>query len=244
VTTVVLFAMWLSAQAAPDAATVAKALEEKAFAAIERKDWCEATFLFEEANAASPTADYLFNAARAAENAEDIPRALMLYKLATGGTRAKEAKQKLSVLEKRSGSTKACVAPAPPVEEPPPPPPPPEVVVVAPPPVQQPGPSVGTVAGIILVPTGSLLVVGGGIAAVLGAMPLLRFSDAQSALDKAAANGVTDPDELAALQQKQGIERAAWEGPLGRPLLIGGVIGVGVGVAVVATGIALWVAAE
>jgi len=50
----------------------AKAAEERAFAAIEEERWCDAAHAFMDANDLSPTVDLIYNAAQAADYAEEF----------------------------------------------------------------------------------------------------------------------------------------------------------------------------
>jgi hypothetical protein len=238
--------LWASA-ATSDPAAVAVQLEEAAFTAIEQKDWCTAMNLFIEADAASPTVEYIYNAARAAENGGDLVKALALYQGLVGTARAKDAKPRVNALQKRLKTEPGapCPSPQPKVVEPDPPPPPPDVPPAPPPPapVVEPGPSGSAIGGLVLMASG-VVVTGAGVgAAVFGIVPLQRFDTAQLALRKAADGGEVDPETLAGLQAEQAQARQQWEG-FGRPLLIAGIVGVGVGVAAIASGGALWALSE
>src|SRR5688572_4469275 len=88
--------------AAPTPAELAIRAEQEAFTAIDDKQWCEALERFIEANTLAPTADLIFNAARAAELAGDRRLAVLLYTESLGAglpdARRVDVKRKLGEL--------------------------------------------------------------------------------------------------------------------------------------------------
>jgi len=226
--------------AADPARGEAAALEEQAFLAIDKEDWCRAARLFEQAHTLAPTVDLLANAAQAAEFGGDLGGARAFLQqgaalpTATKAQRA-DAKARIAALRQRiakGGPGVACpLLPPPPlvVVEPPPPPPPP--VVVEPPPS-----SASTVDG----RAWGWLVggVGGGVAALgvagvgVGATPWF----AHAAAAEKIAGAERDRVDATALQAEQDQARAAWES-WGQPATVAGVVGVAVGVAAAAGGV-------
>ncbi len=74
-----LFAVLAQLPVADEDRRLAAAIEERAFAAIERKAWCDAAALFERANELSPSSDLIYNQALAADYGGDHRDALRLY---------------------------------------------------------------------------------------------------------------------------------------------------------------------
>jgi hypothetical protein len=242
------------APVAVDATASARVAESAAFAAVEGKRWCEAMHRFLEAHGYVPNADLVFNAAQAAEYAEDRARAVQLYTLLLGESdKRKEAARKrinaLTKLVEKSGVGTSCPAlpPLPPQELAPPPattttttttttsaPTPADSavttveVVPAPPPAASPLPW-----PLILLGAGGGVALLGGVVAAVGSVPFFQHGAAREALAAAEASGRTDG--VAALQEQHRTAREGWEG-WGRPATIGGALLASAGLLAAAAG--------
>jgi hypothetical protein len=236
--------LWLAAASSSSTATAEDSLGQKAaraeaaaFTAIEQKQWCEAKNLFLEADRFASSADFLLNAAMAADRGNDRGGAAALYEriAAAPGPRSGEAKKRLAALNTRmskEGPGTPCAALA--TQE-------------APADGSTPPSSDGlggppmwplAIAGV----SGGVLVLGGA-AAVLGLVPWLQHGSAASALREAESQRETNAKRLGQLQEDQSAARAAWES-WGQVTTIAGAVGAGVGAVGVAVGIALFAVAE
>jgi hypothetical protein len=219
-----------------DPRAAAAALEEQAFAAVDKEEWCRAARLFEQANARAPAAGLLVNAAHAAEFGGDLGSArtfLQSVSQATTATKTQraDARAKLVELDRRivkSGIGTPC--PALPTTA--------SAVVVDPP--VKPGPDPSTASPAAARTTGAWalggvgggLVALGGVAAGLGLQPWFEHAATKDAI-AAAERRLAD---ASGLQAQQGRARAAWES-WGQALTVAGGIGVGLGVLAVGAGV-------
>ena len=216
---------------------LAKEAEEKAFSAAEKGLWCDATLHFLQAHQEAPTAQYIYNAAMAADSAGDRRWALHLFVLILGTYPDDERTQTISertqilsqeIAEQGPGSPCATrvadttpqnqkdafwiepIAPAP--TEPAPP---------------APKAFADTNIRWTVVATGGTLALGGGTMAVFGAYPYIEGLELyQKVLD----------DNSSQNRQAYTLVRERWQS-LGRPVAIAGSAAFAVGSIVTAFGL-------
>jgi hypothetical protein len=238
---VVLGMLVAAAPAAAQRESEAASAEARAFFAIEEERWCDATAAFLEADSIAPSVDLVLNAAQAAKRANDRRQALTLFKdVKTRSPKSKSGKtaaKAITALEKEigdSGEGAPCISLTPP---PPPPPPPPPT---EPPPSNEPTEPVVevrplNVPAIATTGAGSVLLVAGVGAAVVGLQPF--FAHAAAAEQIRAAETAGEPAASVVAQQKtQNDARIAWS-TWAQPTAIAGAVAAGVGVAVVVGGV-------
>jgi hypothetical protein len=189
----------------------AKKAEDEAFTAVEEERWCDAMHGFLVANDAAPSIDLIFNAALAADEAQDRKRALKLYVELLGAypdsDRGESVNTRIADLTKavqKDGDGTPCPEPEA-TEEPAAEPAPAEQ---APPPAEEPPPPAGvtyilpwSVAG-----AGAVIAVAGVGLAVLGGVPYFDFIGAREQILAAEREG----GDAAALQERQEAARGAW----------------------------------
>jgi hypothetical protein len=110
----------LASAGSEDAVSRSKAAEARGFALVEKEQWCDAAHAFIEANAAAPSLDLIFNAALAADYADDRQKALKLYAdligAYPGSERNAEVTARIAELTQKMGTDgvgTACTEPAP-----------------------------------------------------------------------------------------------------------------------------------
>lgn len=202
-----------AAQPAPADVSRAKAAESEAFVAIDEERWCEATQLFLEANGAAPSLDLVYNAAQAADLAEDRAQALKLYRDLESAYEKGERKvqvtervRELTALIEKEGAGSACPAPAASAASNDPAEPVPALQPPPPATASNDGPPLPVLPWSV-VGAGGVLVAGGAALSVLGSLPFLGFLDARDKILAAEAIGA----DASALQQQQADARAGWE---------------------------------
>lgn len=228
----------LAAQADGDAVARAKAAEARAFEAIDGERWCDALHHFLEANAAAPSVDLIYNAAQAADLAEDRKQALKLYVELVGAYPGSERQaevnariRELTGVVAEEGEGSACPELAPeasgsdPVVEPTP-------VPVEP--ASEASVDVGAVLPWAVVGGGAVVMAAGAALAGVGSIPYFNFLDAREQILAAEQAG----GDASALQRQQSDARASWQS-WGELTTWTGVIGVVTG-ALVATGGLVW----
>lgn len=237
------FLVTLAAQPAGDDVAKAKRAEASAFEAIEGERWCDAARHFREANAAAPSVDLTYNAAQAADLAEDRKQALQLYVELAGAypgsdrqTQVNERIQELTALIAEEGEGTACPVVTTDAEEPA------EVPgddadVLAEPSVVEPPPEDGAALDVlpwaVVGSGGALVALGAGLTAI-GALPYVGFLDARAQILELERTG----GDATALQKQQADARAGWES-WGELTVLAGVTAAVTG-ALVATGGLLW----
>ena len=217
---------------------LAKQAEEKAFAAADRGLWCDATLHFLQAHQEAPTAQYIYNAAMAADSAGDRRWALHLFVLILGtypdDERTKTISERTQILSQeiaQEGAGTPCatrVADSTPQNqkdafwiEPIAPPP------VEPPPSPTPKAFGDTNIRWTVVATGGTLALGGATMAVFGAYPYVEGLELyQKVLD----------DNSSQNRQAYTLVRERWQS-LGRPVAIAGAAALTVGSVVTAFGL-------
>jgi hypothetical protein len=167
----------------------------------------------------------LFNAARAAEVADDRVLATKLYaeliKRSPKAANVGEARKRASAINaaiKDSGPGSSCAEQA--ASKPSTPP---AVVVANPPPTAPPpsptpvvavdgDPGAGLrIGGIVALAGGGVLAVGGGAMAVVAGLPYLEHGDVAAQIRAAEAVGAA-PNTVDALQERQRLARNSWDG--------------------------------
>ncbi len=203
----------LAAQPSAEDVSRAKAAEARAFVAIEGEQWCSAMNHFLEANAAAPSVDLIYNAAQAADLADDRAQALKLYDELVGAypgserqAQVNERVKELNALVEKEGGGTPCPAPAekavsegPVVEPAPPAEEPPATVPAA-------EPALGVLPWSV-VGGGALLMAGGAALSGVGAMPYFGFLDAREKILAAELAGT----DAGALQKQQRDARESWQ---------------------------------
>lgn len=233
----------LAAQPADDDVARAKRAEASAFEAIEGERWCDAARHFREANAAAPSVDLTYNAAQAADLAEDRRQALELYVELVGAypgsdrqTQVNERIQELTALIAKEGEGTACPVVTMSLEEPSD-----DVELLSEPSVVEPPPEEGAALDVlpwaVVGSGGALVALGAGLTAI-GALPYVGFLDARAQILELESTG----GDATALQKQQADARAGWES-WGELTVLAGVTAVVTG-ALVATGGLLWALAS
>jgi hypothetical protein len=221
----------LSVPARADDVEQSKEAEARAFAAIDEERWCDAMHAFLDANGAAPSVDLIYNAALAADEAQDRKSALKLYVELLGAypdsDRGAAVNQRIGDLTnevQESGDGTPC--PEPPAPEPAEPATVQDEVTPvaeAEPPADPPGATnvlPWSVAG-----AGALVAVTGGVLAAVGALPYFDFVDARGRILEAESAGA-DASEL---QDRQTAASDAW-GTWGALTAVSGAVLTGVGV--------------
>jgi hypothetical protein len=224
----------------------AAAAEARAFKATEEERWCDAVASFLEADSVAPVPDLLFNAARAAEVADDRALAAKLYaellQRSPKAANAAEARKREAVLKaamSKDGPGRSCADQA----TPPPtvvvvPNPTPTPTVVTPPPIVVADSGAGMrIGGIVALVGGGVLAVGGGVLAAFTGMPYLEHADVSQQIRNADEGGAA-ASSMTDLQERQRVARNSWDtfGRIGFPI---GVSTAGVGVVLVVVGAVL-----
>lgn len=203
----------VAAQPSDDAVGRAKAAEARAFEAIEGERWCDAMHHFLEANAAAPSVDLIYNAAQAADLAEDRKQALKLYVELVGAYPGSERQAEVNarireltgiVAEKGEGTECPALPPEEPLRDTEP--------VPDPVPTEPASADVDTSAGPGVLPWavvggGALLMATGGVLAGVGTIPYFGFLDARDKILAAEKAG----GDASALQRQQTDARASWQ---------------------------------
>jgi hypothetical protein len=229
--------------AAADPVAQARAAEEKAFAAVEEKRWCDALRLFVAADELAPSIDLALNAAQAAEMGGDGARALSLYGGVLGrnpdATQRAAVRKRIDAVARKLETDPGVACPAPvsmaPAEQAPPPV---DVVTVkdmvpavTPPPPSSRGSRFPWLAG-----GGAVVAVAGAVALGIGAQPYLLHEDAAAAIRAHESNGALDD----ARARQNDVANAArdWQA-WGQGTAIAGAVGIAVGAVVGGVGLAL-----
>lgn len=231
-------AVLVSLAAQPDDAAVAaaKRAEARAFEAIDDERWCEAMHHFLEANGAAPSVDLIYNAAQAADLAEDRKQALKLYVELVGAYPGSERQaevnariRELTAILGDEGEGSPC------------PPPPEKGVEDAPAPTPAPviepvgeGPALGAFLPWAMVGGGAVVMAAGATLAGVGSVPYFSFLDARERILAAEAAGA----DAGALQRQQTEARESWQS-WGELTTWSGVIAIVTGAAI-ATGGLVW----
>lgn len=227
----------LAAQTDESAVSTAKAAEARAFEAIDGERWCEAMHHFLEANRAAPSVDLIYNAAQAADLAEDRKQALKLYVDLVGAYPGSERQtevnariRELTGIVAERGEGEACPDLPSSASEP-------EPVIEPEPRELEPasaGPELGSILPWAVVGGGAVIMATGATLAAVGSAPYFTFLDAREQILAAEAAGA----DAAALQRQQRDARDSWQS-WGELTAWTGVIAVVTG-ALVTTGGLVW----